>query len=150
MTLIVEVEAILNSWPLTYVYPDDVDEPLTPSHLIMGRQLLSIPDGKLAGQPENVNESGALTRRERYLSTLLNPFWKRWRKEYLLELREYHNLSVRRNRVAAIRVGDVVTVPDDAEVLPRSQWRLGKIMKLVEGRDRVIRGAEVRVNSKGG
>ena len=54
------------------------------------------------------------------------------------------------NKVAATRVGDVVTVSHDAEVLPRSQWVLGKTVKLVEGRDGVVRGAEVRVNSKGG
>ena len=62
LTLIVKVEAILNSRSLTYVYLNDVEEPLTPSHLIMGRWLLSIPDGKHADQPEDVNESGALTR----------------------------------------------------------------------------------------
>ena len=43
-TVIIEVEAIVNSRPLSYVHPDDLEEPLTPSHLIVGRRLLSLPD----------------------------------------------------------------------------------------------------------
>ena len=35
-TILVEVEAVLNSRPLTYLYSDDVEEPLTPSHLVIG------------------------------------------------------------------------------------------------------------------
>lgn len=31
-TVTVEVEMILNSRPLSYVFPGDIDEPLTPSH----------------------------------------------------------------------------------------------------------------------
>jgi hypothetical protein len=32
LTLLIRVEGVLNSRPLTYVYPDE-DEPSTPSHL---------------------------------------------------------------------------------------------------------------------
>ena len=37
VTAITEVEAIINSRPLSYVSTEDVDEPLTPSHLLVGR-----------------------------------------------------------------------------------------------------------------
>lgn len=43
-TVVVEVEAILNSRPFSYVSPDDTEEPLTPSHLLIGRRVLSLPD----------------------------------------------------------------------------------------------------------
>ena len=33
LTALVEIEMVLNSRPLTYVSADDLDEPLTPSHL---------------------------------------------------------------------------------------------------------------------
>ena len=39
--VLVEVEATLNSCPISYVSSEDVDEPLTPSHLLVGRRLLS-------------------------------------------------------------------------------------------------------------
>jgi len=36
LTTLTEVEMILNSRPLSYISNDDIEEPLTPSHLIMG------------------------------------------------------------------------------------------------------------------
>ena len=43
-TAIVEIEAIINSRPLSYVSSDDTEEPLTPSHLLVGRIILRLPD----------------------------------------------------------------------------------------------------------
>ena len=43
-TVVIEVEATLNSRPLSYMSPDDPDEPLTPSHLLTGHRLTSLPD----------------------------------------------------------------------------------------------------------
>ena len=37
-TVMTEVEAVLNSRPLTYVYSEDIETPLTPSHLVMGKR----------------------------------------------------------------------------------------------------------------
>ena len=45
MTAVTEVDMIVNSWPLTYFSTEDVEEPVTPSHLITGRRLMSLPDG---------------------------------------------------------------------------------------------------------
>ena len=42
--LVVEIENILNNRPLTYVSDDPNDmEPLTPSHLLYGRQITPLP-----------------------------------------------------------------------------------------------------------
>jgi len=49
LTVLIEVECILNSRPLTYLYPDDLEEPLTPSHLSNGRRMLSLPDVTRSG-----------------------------------------------------------------------------------------------------
>ncbi len=43
-TAIVEIEGIINSRPISYLESDDVEEPLTPSHLLVGRRLLNLPD----------------------------------------------------------------------------------------------------------
>lgn len=44
-TLIIEVEAMLNNRPLTYLSSDVTDpQPLTPSHLIYGQRIVMLPD----------------------------------------------------------------------------------------------------------
>ena len=45
-TALTEIEAVLNSRPLGYMYVsgEDMDEPNTPSHLVVGRRILSLPD----------------------------------------------------------------------------------------------------------
>ena len=44
LTLFTEVEAVLNSRPLTYISSEDVEEPLTPSHLLIGYRILTLPN----------------------------------------------------------------------------------------------------------
>ena len=44
ITALTEIEMIVNSRPLSYVSSEDVEEPLTPFHLIAGRRILSLPD----------------------------------------------------------------------------------------------------------
>ena len=44
LTAIVEIEAVINSLPLSYVSSTDCEEPLTPSHLLVGQRLLNLPD----------------------------------------------------------------------------------------------------------
>jgi len=44
-TILIELEAVLNSRPLTYPYVDINDaSPLTPSHFLCGHRLLTLPD----------------------------------------------------------------------------------------------------------
>ena len=47
-TTVVEIEAIVNARPITYVYDDDesVSTPLTPSHLIHGRRITNAPSNQ--------------------------------------------------------------------------------------------------------
>ena len=44
LTVLLKVEGVVNSRPLTYVYPEVTEEPLTPSHLVIGRRLNTLPD----------------------------------------------------------------------------------------------------------
>ena len=47
LTVVVDVEAILNSRPLTYLDNDDIAEPLTASNLISGKRVLFLPNVKI-------------------------------------------------------------------------------------------------------
>ena len=84
-TILTDIEAMINSRPLTYLGDDIRDpEPITPAHLSVGRSLQSIPNGSI--MEEN---RGHVIQRFLYHQRLLNHFWKRWRLEYL------HKLSIR-------------------------------------------------------
>ena len=150
-TLLVEVESIINFCPLTYVSARDLEEPLTPSHLLMGRRVLSLPDNLKQtcdiDDEEFINPltSTQLKTRMNRLSSLLNHFWMRWRDEYLTELHEAHWRTRPNTSQPPISVGDVVVIHD--EDLPRGFWRFGKVEDLIMGRDGEVRGATVRLSS---
>ena len=77
-TAILEVESILNSRPLSYTMSENVEEPLTPSHLLCGRRLLSLPDDLSYIQDEEEDfelTTESLQRRMRYLNNIINHFW---------------------------------------------------------------------------
>jgi len=78
-TAVVEVEAIINSRPLSYISPDDLEEPLTPLHLL-GRRVSSLRDNPCLFQDPTDDDfevtSVHLDRRMRYLNNLLNHFGK--------------------------------------------------------------------------
>ena len=38
-TALIEIEGIINTRPLTYLHDNDISEPLTPSHLLIGHDL---------------------------------------------------------------------------------------------------------------
>ena len=144
-TLLVEVEAVINARPLTYVL-DDIDGisyAVSPSHLIYGRRIAENPNGS---HFDITSTHATLTKRYKNQRHLLNQFTKQWRKEYLTGLRESHRANSQRtgaSRDAA--VGDVVVVKDDST--KRAFWKLGLVKELIAGRDGKIRAALVRVGS---
>uniref|UniRef100_A0A1X7VVT9 Uncharacterized protein n=1 Tax=Amphimedon queenslandica TaxID=400682 RepID=A0A1X7VVT9_AMPQE len=110
-TAIIEIKAILNLRPLSFVSPDNFDEPLTASHLMVGRRLMSVPDHSHKESDEDYSPQATkdhLSKRFKHLNTSLDILWQRWRSEYLLELREHHCFNNRSDRDQVISVGDIV------------------------------------------
>ena len=137
-TILVEIEGVLNSRPLTYVDDSDLTEPLTPSHLMYGRNILN----RTSSASINKN-SESLSKRIKHVAKLLDHFWKRFSAEYLCSLRERDRLQRRKNpRSKIISVGDVVLVHQ--KQVARNSWPLGKITRLISSPDGEVRGAELR------
>ena len=84
-TVVTEVEAVLNSRPLTYIQTDSTDV-LTPFHLYTGSRALDPPDPRIV----NFNEMTAEGARKRVLKLdkIIGSFWNTWSKDYLTSLRE--------------------------------------------------------------
>ncbi|KAL5472994.1 hypothetical protein EMCRGX_G027441 [Ephydatia muelleri] len=149
LTVLVEVEATLNSHPISYLSAEDFDEPLTPSHLLTGRRLLTLQAPATCEEDPEFGSGDIkadLTRRMRHLNRVMECFWRRWRSEYLAGLREYHAYGARvkpaRSKVAA---GDVVLIYDADQ--PRTMWRMGRVESLLQSSDGNVRGASLRVSS---
>ena len=84
LTVLTESECTINSCPLTHMTSDEFDGvPLTPSHLLYGRRIQSLPDVQ-PKTDKDFNSREFITRRMRYVAVLLGRFWKRFNKEYLV------------------------------------------------------------------
>ena len=83
-TVLLEVEMILNNRPLTYVYPNEIENALTPNHLLFGRTLFSTSDLNTPIQftPQNI------TAQSKKVNRIINHFWDRWHKEFIVNLRK--------------------------------------------------------------
>ena len=151
-TAVVEIEAVINSRPLSYLHPDDLEQPLTPSHLLVGRRLLSLPDHLCHLEPEDDEDfelnTTSVQKRVKHLNNIINHFWRRWRREYLLELRDTQRVRVSKGVKKTLTDGDIVLL-HDAD-LPRGCWKLAKVQGLITGRDGKVRGASLKVASRSG
>ena len=137
-TVLFEVEMILNNRPLTYVYPDEIENALTPNHLLFGRLLTSTSDQNTPIQYRAQN----ITTQSKKISRIINHFWDRWHKEYVVNLRETHKQNLKNKHQQHIRLNDIVLIHD--ENIPRLTWRKGIVVELLKGPDGKMRGAEVR------
>src|SRR5262249_5541100 len=73
----------------------------------------------------------------------LEQFWKLWKRDYLLSLRERLQNRIRQPRSCSSltpHIGDVVLVHDNG---PRGSWKLARVSALVEGTDGQIRTAKI-------
>ena len=147
LTALTEVDMVLNSRPLTYVSVDDFEEPLTPSHLLIGKRIMSLPDPVPSDDSDEEVMANLLSRRSKHLNFTLNRFRKRWRNEYLLELREAHHHNKGTN-AAPVEIGDIVVVHSDKQT--RGFRKLGRVERTITGRDGKTREAAVRVTNRQG
>ena len=145
-TILIEVEGVINARPLTYVYDDEdaTSRVLTPSDLIYGRRITTMPNSI---HFEIVSTFQALTKRHKYLKGLMQQITKQWRNEYLLNLRENTNCKQsKRKNTSPVKIGDVVILKNDSK--PRAFWKLATVEELVPGKDGMIRAAIVRSTDK--
>lgn len=137
ITLIVQIEAILNSRPLVPLSssPDDF-EALTPGHFLIGKALTSIPikvSSAVPPQSENLRQA------YKRLEKTYEGFWQRWSHEYLQQLQltpKWHTKT--RN----LEVGSLVVIKE--KFVPPLCWKLARVTKVHKGRDGSVRVITLR------
>ncbi|XP_055714965.1 uncharacterized protein LOC129809178 [Phlebotomus papatasi] len=136
MTILCQIEGLLNSRPLCALSEDPADSDfLTPGHFLVGGPLNSLPDPSVLHVPENrLSRWQACQKRAQ-------EFAERWRREYLNTLNQRTKWKF---PCPNLEVGDIVITLDDAA----SSWILGKIENVHPGLDGLVRVVSVRT-SKG-
>ncbi|XP_048481754.1 uncharacterized protein LOC119693943 [Plutella xylostella] len=136
-TLLVEVEALVNSRPITHVSTDpNYPEALTPNHFLIGTSSNGPAFGKY--------DDGDLCLRKqwRIAQRLADMFWSRWIKEYLPTLLPRQKWQTDER---ALRVGDYVVLVDTK--VDRGCWRHGVVSAAHAGADGRVRVVDVRTRA---
>ncbi|XP_026324401.1 uncharacterized protein LOC113233490 [Hyposmocoma kahamanoa] len=146
LTVLKEVEAVVNTRPLTYVGAD-VDYVLKPADFLsMGKCLeLDLPIDQLT--PATITKE-TLVEGWRRGQKVMKEFKNMFIGQYLLNLREKYQHSPKQPRVMShIKpcVGDIVQIKGEQK--NRNQWKVGRISELIKGSDGEVRVARVRVEN---
>ncbi|KAH8347589.1 hypothetical protein KR067_006779, partial [Drosophila pandora] len=142
-TVLVGVEAVLNSRPLGALSQDPSDgEALTPGHLLTGGPLIAPPAPRTPDQQGLTCCSGlTCLRRWRLVSSIKQMFWQRWSREYVLGLQAR---SQWQREQEDARKGDLVLVAEDDQ--PPQQWITARVVESHAGADGRVRVADVRTS----
>lgn len=133
-TVLVQIEGILNSRPLTPMSADHEDMSyLSPAHFLTGSSLTSYADLNLVG--ENVGKLSFW----KLCVQMQQTFWRQWHKQYLVMLQSRPKWKgVQTN----LEIGTMVIIKSD-NVSPL-QWPIGRIVDVMPGRDGKVRALNVK------
>ena len=119
---------------------ENFDKPLTPYHLIHGRNLTNTNHFTITKNMTDIDARNCCER----VQTLVLHVKKRFHQEYLAKLQERQLHKNRKfNNCCSVKVGDVVLIKDVNK--PRMTWRKGRVEKLIKGKDGLVRDSEIKV-----
>ncbi|XP_071874181.1 uncharacterized protein [Bombus fervidus] len=132
-TLVIEIEAILNSRPITPISSDPNDPPvITPGHFLI-EALTTLDERDFKDAPPNQLSSW------QRIVQLKQHFWSRWHREYITELTKRNKWT---KGTHSIREGTIVLIREDN--IPSMQWPLGRVIKTHPGADGIIRTVTIK------
>ncbi|GFQ89922.1 integrase catalytic domain-containing protein [Trichonephila clavata] len=135
-TVLCECEHVINSRPLTYVSEDVNDlSPLTPAMFLQEIETSDVTDIDCLDHQE-------INKRIRHVQAIREQLKKRFRIEYLGQLREQ---TQRHRKSRPLTVGDVVVL--ESNLKNRTLWSLARITELIPGKDGHVRVARVRTET---
>ncbi|XP_057338496.1 uncharacterized protein LOC130676359 [Microplitis mediator] len=136
-TFLIQVEAVLNSRPLSALSedPDDLTA-LTPGHFIRGAAINTIPEPNLTAI------STSRLSHLQHIQERLQHFWDRWSTECL---QSHQSISKWNTSHHDIAVGSLVLLSN--ERYPPTKWPLARVIQLHPGADGLIRVVTLKTAS---
>lgn len=133
-TLLCQIEACLNSRPISALHDDPNDfSALTPGHFLVGRPLVSPPKESVLDI-----DSNRLSRWQQ-VRAILEQIWRSWSSDYL------HTLQQRRKwreNKPELQINELVLVKNN--LVPPSKWELARILDVHPGSDGHVRVVTLR------
>ena len=131
-TLMAEVSAVINARPLVPVSNDqDCPDILSPAMLLTQKP----------SSPVHYEYNPVDPRIQwKYVQSLADTFWKRWRSEFLTTLQKRRKWQ---SETLNLKPGDVVLLRD--KEVHRNFWPLAVVERVFESKDGKVRKVEVRV-----
>ncbi|VDL70785.1 unnamed protein product [Nippostrongylus brasiliensis] len=160
LTLVIEVEAMLNTRPLVHVEAEDLQQQVlrridllqkdfeVAPPLDAGNELEDDPDFCMPGEQVKSLTKRQLIAAIESAGRITDQFWHLWQTQYLTALREKHQSEVKTKRGARKqpKVGQLVLIVDAMQ--PRHTWKMGRIEDLKRGSEGSAREALVVLPSR--
>ncbi|XP_055604494.1 uncharacterized protein LOC129752749 [Uranotaenia lowii] len=133
-SMLIEVESIVNSRPLTEIpLGDDQSPVLTPNHFIMGSSNGMLPWTCFDDNPTRLRQNWRMSQ------SLADQFWKQWLHDYLPSLTRRAKWFT---EAKPIKVNDIVIIVDAR--FPRNCWPKGRVIATNVAPDGQVRWATVQ------
>lgn len=135
-TVLAQIEACLNSRPLSYVEDNNELMVLTPGHFLIGEPPVLVPDCNYERSNVNCLKRWQLTQR------MLQDFWRRWSQDYLNQFLQRYKWSDKKREPD---IGDMVLIKEND--MPPGKWLLGKVEHKHPGPDQITRVVSIRTKN---
>lgn len=133
-TLVIRIEGILNSRPLTPLSTDPHDLcALTSGHFLIGQPIMALPENNAINVSMNRLDRRGLIRQ------CHQSFWKRWTNDYLKTLQQRSKWFT---PTPNLEINDLFVV--EAPNRPPTEWNMGRIVQVHPGFDGVVRVVTVK------
>ena len=136
ITLLTEVESIVNSRPLTEETLGDVgnEAPLSPINLLTMKSNVVLPPPGDFKKPDLFSR-----RRWRRIQHITDEFWCQWRKEFLANL---HCRAKWQKIRRKFKIGDILILKNYPI---RNQWPMAKVIDVYKSNDGHVRTVKLRI-----
>ncbi|XP_070566967.1 uncharacterized protein [Ptychodera flava] len=139
--VLLDVETFMNNRPLCYMEEDFEQVVITPNLLLLGQ-----PERFLEESIDDMDDSrDVMSKQLKYLRSCRENVRKRWLNEYLHALQERCSKRVEAKDQELPGKNSIVLLKDTTK--NRANWKIGRIVDNIVGKDGVTRGYKIRTGS---